>query len=192
MTNKNNPKGGAIIGAIQSANFNPDLVLLNLYLKHGFNGWDVLLDIKTQNPDLPVFMVTAHDKCLYDPRLSKADGYIIDGSFAPEDMKIGDKIRPTIDQSIRVHDKLLIVLSEYSVNSQWVEQEVETALARERNQDQLVLFPVRLDNTVMEIDSGWPALIKNIRHIGDFSRWKDHDAYQQAFEHLLRDLKAEG
>lgn len=69
------------------ANFNPDLVLLNLYLKHGFSGWDVLLDIKTQNPDLPVFMVTAHDKSLYDPRLSKADGYIIDGSFAPEDMK---------------------------------------------------------------------------------------------------------
>lgn len=69
------------------ANFNPDLVLLNLYLKHGFNGWDVLLDIKTQNPDLPVFMVTAHDKCLYDPRLSKADGYIIDGGFAHEDMK---------------------------------------------------------------------------------------------------------
>jgi hypothetical protein len=27
--------------------------------------------------------------------------------------------------------------------------------------------------------------------IGDFSRRKDHDAYQQAFEHLLRDLKAE-
>ena len=68
-------------------NFNPDLVLLNLYLKHGFNGWDVLLDIKSQDPGLPVFMVTAHDKSLYDPRLSKADGYIIDGCFAHEDMK---------------------------------------------------------------------------------------------------------
>ncbi len=68
-------------------NFNPDLVLLNLYLKHGFNGWDVLLDIKTQDPDLPVFIVTAHEKCLYDPRLSKANGYVIDGSFASEKKK---------------------------------------------------------------------------------------------------------
>jgi hypothetical protein len=24
----------------------------------------------------------------------------------------------------------------------------------------------------------------------DFGRWKDHDAYQQAFERVLRDLKA--
>ena len=28
--------------------------------------------------------------------------------------------------------------------------------------------------------------------IGDFSRRKEHDAYQQAFERLLLDLKAEG
>jgi hypothetical protein len=27
--------------------------------------------------------------------------------------------------------------------------------------------------------------------IGDFTAWKDHDAYQQAFTRLLRDLKAE-
>ena len=80
------------------ANFNPDLVLLNLYLKHGFNGWDVLLDIKSQDPDLPVFMITAHEKCLYDPRLSKANGYIIDGSFAPEDMK--KKIAQALNQEL--------------------------------------------------------------------------------------------
>jgi uncharacterized protein YjbI with pentapeptide repeats len=111
--------------------------------------------------------------------------------YAPEHMKIGDKIRPTIDRSIRVHDKLLLVLSEHSVASQWVEQEVETALARERKQGETVLFPVRLDDAVMKIESGWPALITNTRHIGDFSRWKDHDAYQQAFKYLLWDLKAE-
>jgi hypothetical protein len=28
--------------------------------------------------------------------------------------------------------------------------------------------------------------------IPDFSNWKDHDSYQQAFQRLLRDLKAEG
>jgi len=35
--------------------------------------------------------------------------------FAPEEMKIGDRIRPRIDEAIRVHDKLLLVLSESSV-----------------------------------------------------------------------------
>jgi hypothetical protein len=27
--------------------------------------------------------------------------------------------------------------------------------------------------------------------IPDFSNWKDHDAYQKAFQRLVRDLKAE-
>jgi uncharacterized protein YjbI with pentapeptide repeats len=110
--------------------------------------------------------------------------------FAPEDMKIGDRLRLRIDETIRTYDKLLLVLSEHSVASQWVEQEVETALAKER-QGRTVLFPVRLDNAIMKIEGGWPALIRNTRHIGSFTRWKDHDAYQKAFARLIRDLTAE-
>jgi len=110
--------------------------------------------------------------------------------FAPEDLKIGDRFRPRIDETIRLYDKLLLVLSKTSVASQWVEQEVETALARERQQGTSVLFPVRIDNTVMTLETGWPALIRDTRHIGDFRRWKTHDVYQKAFDRLLRDLKA--
>ena len=110
--------------------------------------------------------------------------------FAPEDMKIGDRLRPRIDETIRVYDKLLLVLSKTSVASQWVEQEVETALAREREQGTTILFPVRIDNTVMTLETGWPALIRNTRNIGDFRRWKTHGVYQKAFDRLLRDLTA--
>jgi hypothetical protein len=107
-------------------------------------------------------------------------------------MKIGDKIRPTIDQSIRVHDKLLVILSENSMQSDWVEDEVEAAIEEEKKRETTVLFPIRLDEAVMDTDQAWAAKLRRTRHIGDFSRWKDHDAYQQAFERLLRDLKAEG
>jgi hypothetical protein len=111
--------------------------------------------------------------------------------FAPEDLKIGAKIRPSIDESIHLYDKLLLALSQHSVSSQWVEQEVETALAKERKEGRIVLFPIRLDKAVMEIEGGWPALIRNTRNIGDFTRWKRLDAYQKALDRLLRDLKAE-
>lgn len=112
--------------------------------------------------------------------------------FAPHDLPIGANIRPAIDESIRLHDKLLLVLSEASVSSQWVEQEVETALAREREQEsKVVLFPIRIDDAVMESSAGWPALLRNTRNVGDFTRWKDHDSYQVAFDRLLHDLKAE-
>ncbi len=54
----------------------PDLVLLDLYLD-GPVGWDVLRDIKRQDPSLPVIMMTAHDSFMDDPRISEADGYVV-------------------------------------------------------------------------------------------------------------------
>jgi len=111
--------------------------------------------------------------------------------FAPEDLKIGDKFRTRIDESIRIYDKLLLILSENSIASSWVEEEVEAALERERLQNRLVLFPIRLDDSVMMATQAWAASLRRARHIGDFHNWKDHDAYQKAFQRLLRDLKNE-
>jgi uncharacterized protein YjbI with pentapeptide repeats len=97
--------------------------------------------------------------------------------FAPEDLKIGDKFRTRIDESIRVFDKLLLVLSEHSISSPWVEEEVEAALERERRDGRSVLFPIRLDDAVMESQTAWAASLRRTRHVGDFCKWKDHDAY---------------
>ena len=101
--------------------------------------------------------------------------------FAPEDMKIGDKFRRRIDEAIHVHERLLLILSENSVSSEWVEKEVETAFEKEQRQKRTVLFPARLDDAVMKCETGWSADIRRSRHIGDFRRWKDYDAYQQVF-----------
>src|SRR5712692_5068242 len=116
--------------------------------------------------------------------------------FAPEDLKIGDEIRPGIDEAIRIHDKLLIVLSENSVGSPWVRKEVETAFGKEikfeteQKQRRTVLFPIRLDDAAMKTEEAWAADIRRMRHIGDFREWKDHDEYKEAFGRLMRDLKA--
>jgi hypothetical protein len=110
--------------------------------------------------------------------------------FAPEDLKIGDRLRPSFDEAIRVHDKLMVLLSESSVRSEWVEKEVETAFEKERREKRTVLFPIRLDDAVMQTNEAWAADIRRTRHIGDFRDWKNHDAYKKAFDRLLRDLKA--
>lgn len=44
----------------------------------------------------------------------------------------------------------------------------------------------------MEANESWAAEIRRTRQIGGFSRRNDQDAYQGAFEQLLRDLKAMG
>lgn len=111
--------------------------------------------------------------------------------FAPVDMKTGDVISARIDESISYYDKVLLVLSGNSVSSWWVKKEVETAMEREAEQDRAILFPVRLDDAVMEVKTGWPADVRRTRHIGDFTRWEDSDSYQKALDRLLRDLKAE-
>ncbi len=115
--------------------------------------------------------------------------------FAPEDLRIGERLRTGIDESIRKYDKLLLVLSKNSISSDWVEKEVETAMERERiererGQSQAVLLPIRLDDTVMEIKSGWPADIRRARNIGDFRQWENLAAYEKSLKRLLRDLMA--
>jgi uncharacterized protein YjbI with pentapeptide repeats len=110
--------------------------------------------------------------------------------FAPEHLKTGDRFRQRIDEAIRVHDKLLLVLSAHSVRSDWVREEVETAFERERRENRIVLFPIRLDNSVIETSEAWAASIRRQRHIGDFRKWKNHDHYRKALSRLLRDLKA--
>ena len=123
--------------------------------------------------------------------------------FAPEDLKIGDKFRTHIDESIRLYDKLMVILTENSIASAWVEEEVEAALEKERRlsgQKPTVgkaptvatLFPIRLDDAVMQTDQAWAASLRRTRQIGDFRNWKDHDAFKKAFERLLRDLKNSG
>jgi uncharacterized protein YjbI with pentapeptide repeats len=110
--------------------------------------------------------------------------------FAPEDMKTGDKIRHRIDESIRLYDKLLLVLSQHSIASTWVEHEVEMALAKEQKAKRTVLFPIRLDTAIIDMEQdGWPSEVRHTRHITDFSHWKQHDEYQMALARLLRDLQ---
>lgn len=111
--------------------------------------------------------------------------------FAPHNMKIGARIRQTIDQAISQQDKLLLLLSQSSINSSWVEDEVEAALEKERLQQKPggMLFPIRLDESVMKTNQAWAASLRRLRHIGNFCQWQDEAAYQQALQRLLRDLK---
>jgi uncharacterized protein YjbI with pentapeptide repeats len=109
---------------------------------------------------------------------------------APEDARTSERFRSNVEESIRIHEKLLLVLSRNSVRSAWVAKEVEAALERERREKRKVLFPVRLDDEVMETDEALAAEIRRTRQIADMSGWKDHDAYAIAFERLLRDLAA--
>jgi len=107
--------------------------------------------------------------------------------FAPHDLPIGAKILDGLDEAIRLRDKVLLILSEHSIRSDWVEDEVTTAFEEERNRGQPMLFPIRLDDTVMATQEPWAAKLR-ARNIGDFRHWKDHDSYVKGLDRMLRDL----
>ena len=108
--------------------------------------------------------------------------------FAPHDLRIGAKTWDAIDEAIKLRDKLLLILSENSIGSDWVEDEVQKAFAEERDRKELVLFPVRVDDAVMETPEPWARKLRDQRNVGDFRRWKDHDAYKESFARVVRDL----
>ena len=49
-----------------------------------------------------------------------------------------------IDDAIRVHDKLVVVLSEDSIKSEWVKTEIADARSREIRENRRMLLPVSL------------------------------------------------
>ena len=111
--------------------------------------------------------------------------------FAPEDLAIGDRFQERIEEAIRLHDKLLVVLSENSINSKWVEREVQAAFEKEQLQGSTVLFPLRLDDAVMNCSRAWASDIRRTRHIGDFCTWRDGDCFERSLDRLLRDLRSQ-
>ena len=111
--------------------------------------------------------------------------------FAPHDLKPGDFFRKKIDQAIQQQDRLLLILSEHSVHSKWVEYEVDRALDREISQQRTILFPLRIDDAIKHSDSQWAEDLRSRRHIGDFTRWSEPELYQEQLKTLLAHLKPE-
>ena len=123
--------------------------------------------------------------------------------FAPHDVQGGRKLHEQIDEAIRLHDKLLLILSPHSMESEWVKTEIAKARKREVRDPEGVLkrralFPIRLapfetlrDWECFDADTGKDSA-REIREyfIPDFSNWKNHDSYQEAFQRLISDLKA--
>ena len=96
-------------------------------------------------------------------------------------------------------DKLLLVLSPSSMDSEWVRRELKKARKKELEMGTNVLFPISLVpfKTIkawecLDSDSG-EDLAEKVReyHVPtDFVKWKDHDCFEAAFSKLLQDLRA--
>jgi uncharacterized protein YjbI with pentapeptide repeats len=118
--------------------------------------------------------------------------------FAPEDMEGGKKLHEQIERAIQYHDRLLLILSDNSLQSEWVMTELYNARQVELRENRRKLFPIRLAD--MDTIKTWKCfdadtgkdLAREIReyYIPDFSHWKNHESFEREFAKLLNALKA--
>jgi hypothetical protein len=99
------------------------------------------------------------------------------------------RLEKVIDMAIRQHPTVLLVLSENSVKSDWVEHEARTARELEKELGRDVLCPVALDDSWK--DCKWPARLREQimeYNILDFSMWKVEWEFGKRFKKLVEGL----
>jgi uncharacterized protein YjbI with pentapeptide repeats len=119
------------------------------------------------------------------------------------DARTGHSLWKEIDQAIRIHDKLVLIASESSLNSPTVNREIERAIRLEDEREEKtrrgefsgdpnVLFPVRLDDYIFK---GWEHERKvdvTKKVVADARGWDaNRDVYTSVRDRLIRDLKSD-
>lgn len=108
-------------------------------------------------------------------------------------------LQDQIDRAIRAHDVVLLVLSEASIDSDWVEHELRAARRREKAESRNILCPIALDKSWMSKvqgernlgahpDVNWEHL--SGKNVLDFSGWQEEATFAEALERLTQGLKS--
>jgi hypothetical protein len=105
-------------------------------------------------------------------------------------------------ETFQHYDTWLLLLSEYTLGSEWIKQEVRMTLNLEERQKRSILFPLYLDpaflNTTadqflatLQNRTSQNTLLTSLQNhrMRNFSDWNDEGAYQRAFAELLHDLQ---
>ena len=99
------------------------------------------------------------------------------------------RLENQIDRAIRRNPTVLLVLSKNSIQSDWVEHEVNLARKLEREIKRDVLCPIALDDSWKT--SPWSEVIMEQvmkYNILDFSTWEDDEKFERMFDRLIDGL----
>ncbi len=179
----------------------------------GLNDWEIE-QVKLYNPDLnneeinniqykmydlratqalqisPLFISYSHEDSKFVNKLeSQLNGNSIRFWRDIHEMKAG-RMETQIDRAINQNRTVLLVLSENSLKSDWVEHEVRAARGLEKDMGRDVLCPVALDDSWKK--SHWPKrVMEQIMeyNILDFSAWEDDVKFEGMFRKLIDGLE---
>ena len=99
------------------------------------------------------------------------------------------RLEKQINRAIILNDIMLLVLSEHSTNSDWVEHEARKAREKEKKTGKDALCPIALDDSWKTCR--WPERLREQimeYNILDFSMWQDQHQFERMFARLIDGL----
>jgi hypothetical protein len=108
-----------------------------------------------------------------------------------EKLKRRDRNHAVISSAVNLHDKLIMILSEDSIDKDRIENEYNYAIEKELKTGKSVFLPISLDDAVKYTEQPWAIKMRRLRYTVDFSMWQESDTYQEVLNYLLEELNAE-
>jgi hypothetical protein len=151
------------------------------------------------DPDyFSVFISYSHADSVFANRLYNAlHAQGIRAWLDEKEMLPGDDIYEEVQKGIQRWDKVLLCASKSSLNSWWVDSEIDRIFQKERElfkarqKKVLALIPLTLDDFMLsEWSSGKAQEVKN-RIAADFRGWEDEAKFKEGFEKLVHSLRSD-
>ena len=111
--------------------------------------------------------------------------------------RLRDDIYAEVDKGIRTWDKVLLCASKDSLNSGWVDREIDTAIEKEmrirkeRGKEVLAIIPLNLDGFLFDWNGSHAAVIRK-RLAADFTGWElDNKKFEDQLERVVKALRTD-
>lgn len=110
--------------------------------------------------------------------------------YAPEHGKWGQPLTEQIGSQIKQRDRVLLICSQYSLSdSHWVQWELESALREEKARRKRIVFPIMIDDTLLEWNHPVGTVLREIL-AGDFRGATQGTAFAERVRRLIAGLES--
>lgn len=108
-------------------------------------------------------------------------GANIESFLDEENIKIGDSIPDKVYEGIDSSTCLIYIISQTSLNSSWVKEELNIAKMREKTDKGFKVLPILIETIEL------PSSISYVKY-GDFREWRNPDSFRKNFLNVLKAL----
>jgi serine/threonine protein kinase len=94
-----------------------------------------------------------------------------------------------VDHIMHMNSKVLLLLSEHSTNSSWIEEVTKAIYNREKEIGQRMFIPILVDDITTPVDNPWSVLTRQLWPVVNTVLLNNPLFYKEALETILKELK---